>query len=232
MVTRVDRLTRSIFDLQTLLIKLREKNVHLKATEQSVDTESASGKAFLDMLGVFAEFETNIRRERQLEGVARAKKEGKYKGRKPTALAKSTSVIQLINQGLTRQAVADQLEIGIASVFRILKQHRKDNPAPAPSLTKPKIAHVNVSIRVENNSKYVRGKTESRQHIESLCFADYDMEKKGGSSPEYTLKIPYVTDEELDDTISKLKTKADSIADRYYGFTEMAVFEPATEKSW
>ena len=124
-VTRVDRLTRSILDLQTLLVKLREKQIHLKATEQPIDTSSASGKAFLDMLGVFAEFETNLRRERQLEGVARAKKEGKYKGRKPTAQAKSLEVIQLISKGYTRKAVADHLNIGVASVFRILKLHKK-----------------------------------------------------------------------------------------------------------
>jgi DNA invertase Pin-like site-specific DNA recombinase len=58
--------------------------VALKATEQSVDTSSAAGKAFFDMLGVFAEFETNLRRERQLEGIKAAKAKGIYKGRKPS----------------------------------------------------------------------------------------------------------------------------------------------------
>ncbi|MFL5287503.1 MAG: recombinase family protein, partial [Rhodopila sp.] len=62
-VTRVDRLARSIRDLQNLVHELRERRVTLKATEQPIDTRTASGKAFLDMLSVFAEFETNLRRE-------------------------------------------------------------------------------------------------------------------------------------------------------------------------
>jgi DNA invertase Pin-like site-specific DNA recombinase len=79
------------------------------------------------MLGVFAEFETNLRRERQLEGIAKAKAEGKYKGRKPTARAKSAQVIDLISQGYTREAAADELGIGVASVYRILKNYKTEN---------------------------------------------------------------------------------------------------------
>jgi hypothetical protein len=88
-VTRVDRLARSLRDLQNLVHELRERGVHLRATEQPIDTSTAAGKAFLDMLGVFAEFETNLRRERQLEGIAAAKQRGVYKGgRRPSALTR------------------------------------------------------------------------------------------------------------------------------------------------
>ena len=83
-VTRVDRLARSIGDLQDIVRLLKERGVALKATEQPIDTSTAAGRAFLDMLGVFAEFETNLRRERQLEGIAKAKAAGVYKGRKPS----------------------------------------------------------------------------------------------------------------------------------------------------
>ena len=72
-VTRIDRLARSIGDLQDIVRALREKGATLKATEQPIDTSTAAGKCFLDMLGVFAEFETNLRRERQMEGIAKAK---------------------------------------------------------------------------------------------------------------------------------------------------------------
>ena len=82
-VTRIDRLARSLKDLQDIVYELKAKAVALKATEQPVDTGTAAGKAFLDMLGVFAEFETNLRRERQLEGISAAKARGVYKGRKP-----------------------------------------------------------------------------------------------------------------------------------------------------
>ena len=79
-VTRIDRLARSMKDLQDIVHELKAKGVALKATEQPIDTGTAAGKAFLDMLGVFAEFETNLRRERQAEGIAAAKARGVYKG--------------------------------------------------------------------------------------------------------------------------------------------------------
>jgi len=91
-ITRIDRLARSLRDLQNLVHDLKESGIELKATEQPIDTSTAAGKAFLDMLGVFAEFETNLRKERQLEGIEKAKTEGKYKGRKPTAQAKYQQV--------------------------------------------------------------------------------------------------------------------------------------------
>src|ERR671939_2028357 len=79
-VTRIDRLARSIADLQDIVRTLKAKGATLKATEQPIDTSTAAGKCFLDMLGVFAEFETNLRRERQLEGITKAKQAGVYKG--------------------------------------------------------------------------------------------------------------------------------------------------------
>ena len=81
MVTRIDRLARSIGDLQDIVRQVKARGASLKGTEQPIDTGTAAGKCFLDMLGVFAEFETNLRRERQLEGIAKAKAAGVYKGR-------------------------------------------------------------------------------------------------------------------------------------------------------
>jgi len=120
-VTRVDRLARSLRDLQNLVHYLKNEKIELKATEQPIDTSNAAGKAFLDMLGVFAEFETNLRRERQREGIDKAKKEGKYKGRIPTAMAKKDKVIELTKKGMMRKSVAEELNISLASVYRILK---------------------------------------------------------------------------------------------------------------
>jgi DNA invertase Pin-like site-specific DNA recombinase len=119
-VTRIDRLARSMRDLQNLVHELREKGAHLKATEQPIDTGSAAGKAFLDMLGVFAEFETNLRRERQMEGIAAAKKKGVYKGR-PRSID-ATKIKALMDAGLGASAIAKKLGIGRASVYRTLKQ--------------------------------------------------------------------------------------------------------------
>ena len=116
--TRVDRLARSVKDLQDIVLFLRKKSVALKATEQPINTGSAAGKAFLDMLGVFAEFETNLRRERQLEGIRIAKANGVYKGRKPTINA--DAIRKLKAEGVGPAAIAKRLKIGRASVYRAL----------------------------------------------------------------------------------------------------------------
>jgi DNA invertase Pin-like site-specific DNA recombinase len=116
MVTRIDRLARSIGDLQDIVRALKAKGATLKATEQPIDTSTAAGKCFLDMLGVFAEFETNLRRERQLEGIAKAKAAGVYKGRKPSI--DRDAVAQLRAEGLGPSAIAAKLGIGRASVYR------------------------------------------------------------------------------------------------------------------
>jgi DNA invertase Pin-like site-specific DNA recombinase len=122
-VTRIDRLARSIGDLQDIVRSLKAKGAALRATEQPIDTSTAAGKAFLDMLGVFAEFETNLRRERQLEGIAQAKARGVYKGRKPTVDA--ARVIELDAKGMGATAIADELRIGRASVYRVLNTKPK-----------------------------------------------------------------------------------------------------------
>ena len=117
-VTRIDRLARSIRDLQNIVHDLTVKGVALKATEQPIDTTTSAGKAFLDMLGVFAEFETNLRRERQLEGIAKAKDRGVYKGRKVSV--DSAVVQRMRSEGLGASEIAKRLKISRASVYRHL----------------------------------------------------------------------------------------------------------------
>lgn len=118
-VTRVDRLARSIGDLQDIVRALRAKGVALVATEQPIDTTTAAGKAFLDMLGVFAEFETNLRRERQMEGIAKAKARGVYKGRKPVIDA--GRIRALSAEGLGPTAIAAELGVSRSTVWRVLR---------------------------------------------------------------------------------------------------------------
>jgi DNA invertase Pin-like site-specific DNA recombinase len=117
-VTRIDRLARSLRDLQNLVHELQARGVRLKATEQPIDTSTPAGKAFLGMLGVFAEFETNLRRERQMEGINAAKERGVYKGRKPSI--DPAEVRRLQEEGLGATEIAKQLGIGRASVYRVL----------------------------------------------------------------------------------------------------------------
>jgi DNA invertase Pin-like site-specific DNA recombinase len=119
MVTRVDRLARSIGDLQDIVRVIKAKGAALKATEQPIDTSTAAGKCFLDMLGVFSEFETNLRRERQLEGIAKAKANGVYKGRKPSVDV--AQVRSLKAEGVRPVDIAKRLGVARASVYRALE---------------------------------------------------------------------------------------------------------------
>ncbi|PHM45585.1 recombinase family protein [Xenorhabdus miraniensis] len=121
-VTRIDRLARSIKDLQDIVYSLNQRGITLKATEQPVDTRTAAGKAFLDMLGVFAEFETNLRRERQLEGIAAAKARGVYRGRKSSIDPAEVYRLYVIEK-MGATAIARQLGIGRASVYRVLDNY-------------------------------------------------------------------------------------------------------------
>lgn len=119
LITRIDRLARSLGDLERIVGELREKGAHLKATEQPIDTSTPAGRAFLQMLGVFAEFETAIRRERQLEGIAKAKAKGVYKGRKPTVPV--DRVREMKAEGVGASAIAKELGIARSSVYEALK---------------------------------------------------------------------------------------------------------------
>ena len=118
-ITRIDRLARSLRDLQNIVHLLNKKGVTLVATDQPIDTSSSAGKAFLDMLGVFAEFETNLRRERQAEGIKKAKANGVYKGRKTTI--DRQAVEELKASGLGATAISRQLNCDRTSVYRVLR---------------------------------------------------------------------------------------------------------------
>jgi DNA invertase Pin-like site-specific DNA recombinase len=117
-VTRIDRLARSVRDLEDIVAAVRQRGADLRATEQPVDTSTPAGKAFLQMLGVFAEFETALRRERQMEGIAKAKAAGVYKGRKPSV--DRDRVKAMAANGLGATGIAKALGIGRASVYRVL----------------------------------------------------------------------------------------------------------------
>ena len=113
-VTRIDRLARSMHDLQVIVAIL--KGAHLAATEQPVDTSTAAGKAFFDMLGVFAEFETNLRRERQAEGIVAAKRRGAYRGRPPRI--DMEAIRHRLAKGQSPTEIARELGISRGTVYK------------------------------------------------------------------------------------------------------------------
>jgi len=119
-ITRIDRLARSLRDLQNIVHELEQKGVALKATEQPIDTSNAAGKAFLGMLSVFSEFETNLRKERQMEGIEKAKQKGVYTGRKRSI--DPDEIRRLKDEGMGATEIAKRMKIGRASVYRLLNE--------------------------------------------------------------------------------------------------------------
>lgn len=125
-VTRIDRLARSLKDLQIIVDRLKAKGANLYAIEQPVDTSTATGKAFFDMLGVFAEFETNLRRERQADGIAVAKNKGIYKGRPPSI--DQDKIKQHLLAGKRPTQIAKDLEISRGMVYKVKQLIALESP--------------------------------------------------------------------------------------------------------
>lgn len=120
-VTRLDRLARSGSDLQNIVTRLNAKGVGFRCLQQgAVDTTTGMGKLVLGILGAVAEFEADIRKERQLEGIAKAKEAGVYKGRKPTVNIEAVKALKLSGKGPAE--IAKELGIGRASVYRALEK--------------------------------------------------------------------------------------------------------------
>ena len=120
-VTKIDRLARSVVHLNELVGKITAQGASLRVLDGSIDTATPNGRLMLNLLGSIAQFEREIMLERQREGIAKAKAEGKYKGRKPTARAQASQVLHLVKEeGLPAADVATRLGISRASVYRII----------------------------------------------------------------------------------------------------------------
>lgn len=123
-VTKLDRLCRSVADLVAITGRLRTKGVALRILSINLDTTTPTGKLMLNLLGSIAEFERELMLERQREGIAKAKAEGKYRGRVPTARRQSPQVHEMRSTGLGACAIAERLGMSRSSVYRILSEAR------------------------------------------------------------------------------------------------------------
>ncbi|MBU8538741.1 recombinase family protein [Falsiroseomonas tokyonensis] len=132
--TKLDRLARSTTDLLAIVARLEAKGVALRILSMGagdLDTRTPTGRLMLTMLGAVAEFERTLMLDRQREGIAKAKSEGKYQGRAPTAQRKAPDVLRLKVEGVKPAEIARRTGIGIASVYRILSDKSLDAKASA-----------------------------------------------------------------------------------------------------
>ncbi len=123
-VTKLDRLARSVADLLTIVGRLEAKKVALRVLAmsggQTLDTSTAIGKLMLAVIGAVGQFVRELMLERQRDGIAKAQREGRYKGRAPTARRQSAEIVRLKEEGVRPSEIASRLGIGRASVYRVL----------------------------------------------------------------------------------------------------------------
>ncbi len=119
-VTKLDRLARSVPDLVKITQRLEEKGASLRILDMNLDTSTPTGRLLLNLVGSIAQFEREIMLERQREGISKAQSEGKYKGRAATARAKADEVLALRRQGKGATEIAALTGMGRASVYRII----------------------------------------------------------------------------------------------------------------
>jgi len=123
-VTKLDRLARSLEHAICLERKIADKGASLHVLDPAIDTSQPIGRLLFNMIGAVAQFEREIMLERQREGIAKAQREGKYKGRAPTARRKADQAIELAAQNIEKTEIARRLGISRASVYRILSARR------------------------------------------------------------------------------------------------------------
>jgi DNA invertase Pin-like site-specific DNA recombinase len=214
-VWKLDRISRNQKDGITLLADWCERGVRVVSVTQQIDLSGSVGRLIASVLFGIAEIEREHLRERQAAGIAVAKERGVYRGRKRgSSKAIPKRAWELRRQGLNKTEIARALGVTPQTVWRYLKQEPKQ----------PKTMRVELYLRVENNNKFVRGKSRSRDDIEWRILHRYQMEKPHKDSHRYFLTIPYETDEELDRIIYEdILGEADRIADLRNGFIEADV---------
>ena len=125
-VATLSRIARSITHTLEILADIESKGASLNILDLNVDTSTPQGRLQLNLLASIAQFERELMLERQKVGIAAAKERGGYKGRAPTARAKTDKVLSLYAKGLHRDDIAKLAGIGVASVYRILADAKKD----------------------------------------------------------------------------------------------------------
>lgn len=227
-ITRLDRLARSVVHLAQLAKRFQSESIDLLVLDQNIDTSTSTGRLMFNMLASIAEFENDLRTERQAEGIAKARENGVKFGR-PAKVTDSIKqdIYSRRLAGATIGQLAKEFSLGEATIYRALNAVKQSDEPPAMKTTK-----VILWLQVENNSKFVRGKGKSRQHIEDYCLSEYEAKKLEKDGWEYELTFQYEHDEDLENQMEDLAAEMNEEADLRNGFIECHFSEVGTDRSW
>jgi len=248
-IWKLDRLGRSLRHLVELVGNLMERKVGLLSLNDPIDTTSAQGRLVFNLFASLAEFERELIRERTQAGLKAARARGRVGGR-PKGLSSQAEATALAAETLYRErklsvsAIAQKLHLSKSTLYSYLRhrgveigpykpsvQQKSNTPgAENGDVDPPKIATILLTLRIENNSKFVRGKKRTIEHIESLYLEEYDARRR--SNGEYELKVPYESDEDLDEAVSELLSDIALNADDRHCFSESEARMEGTDRHW
>lgn len=238
-VTELSRLGRSTGEVIMLINQLVAYGVSIIIIKQGLkltrDTQDMTAKVMVTLLALFAEIERDFISLRTKEALANKKAQG-------VQLGKPKGTIQPSMYDKDRERIEELLSLGV-SQRRIVKNHLRYGTSNSLGYyiktrgllkkPQPQTIKVQLYLRVENNNKFVRGKTRARRSIEDFALRPYNMEKPHKDGWEYTLTIPYESDEDLDNTIEDILQEASSTADTYNCFIEADVRAlDGSDRSW
>lgn len=244
-IWKLDRMGRSLKHLVELAGNLMERKVGLLSLNDPIDTTSAQGRFVFNLFATLAEFERELIRERTQAGLTAARARGRVGGR-PKGLSPQAEATALAAETLYRErklpvaAIAQKLHLSKSTLYSYLRHrgveigpYKRTEQMPAVESgndNPPKVATILLTLRIENNSKFVRGKKRTIEHVESFYLDQYDATRRPNG--EYELKMPYDTDDELDEAVNELLTNIASGADDRHCFSESEARMEGTDRHW
>ncbi|MEN9359634.1 MAG: hypothetical protein RL095_1169 [Verrucomicrobiota bacterium] len=226
-VWKLDRLSRSLKEFLLILEKIEGAKASFKSLAEAVDTGTPAGRMMMHIIGSFAEFERAMLKERTKSGLDAARKEGRIGGRKPKLSdLQRKEIVALVSSGQKTAAEAARLfAISPATVSRMIAGTRSSHKESAS----PAFATILLSLRIDNNSKFVHGKKRVVERIENLYLKEFQARQPSG---DYLLKVPYKSDKDLDISITELLSDIANDAEDQNCFSESEARLDGSDRCW
>ena len=237
-IWKLDRMGRSLKHLVELVGDLLKRKIGLLSLNDPINTTSAQGRLVFNLFASLAELERELIRERTQAGLSAARARGRVGGR-PKGLSSEAEATAMAAETLYRErrlsvgAIAQKLHVSKSTLYSYLRHRGVEigpYEKPAPGGEDAKAALVLLSLRIENNSKFVRGKKRATEDIERYCLEEYNAKRRPNG--EYELKVPYSSDEELDQTMEELLGDIASHADDRNCFSESDARMHNDDRHW
>jgi len=257
-VVRLDRLGRRMLKLVDMINELKEKNVEFVALENNIDTSTPMGMLLFNICAAFSEMERELIKERVKAGLDSAKEKGRVGGRPKVITKEKEAILHAIrNEGsMSVKQMCKTVGVSRSVYYRAMSEHQQaltlvsqpkkskktkskpkkglipDSTGFSQSHIKKKAITLDLWLRVENNSKFVRGKGKSRKYIEDYLRYHCGMEKPNKDSWDYKVTFEYKDKGDLDKQIDEMFRSIHCEADRRNGFVETSLVNPETEMEW